>query len=165
MDALSAGFAAVGCAVAFFGGIALIQWVVSKGEGQKRQLEHDLRLKALELGQPLPDADIARANAERSRAAAAGAVGILVPLFMAGAAAGSTVLVFSYSTDDPSLRIPLVAIIWGVCGLVSLVAVTLTLTALLHRGTPSIKKGPPSMEHGDHPDKASAAFTERPTGV
>jgi hypothetical protein len=163
VDGLSTSIAAVGCAVAFFGGIALIQWVVSKGEAQKRQLEHDLRLKALELGQPLPDADIARANAERSRAAAAGAIGILVPLFMAGAATGSTALVFQYSTDDSSLRIPLFAIVWGMCGVVSLVAVSLTLTALLRRGTSISKAGISGTDNRGSLDKESAAFTERPT--
>src|SRR5262249_41703308 len=88
----------------FFGGLALLVWVSHKGKGEKkrlkherelqqRQMEHAERLKALELGLPLPDAEVARANADRSRYWAAGLVGVLVPLFMTGAAAGTTAII------------------------------------------------------------------------
>ena len=160
MDAFAASIAAVGCAVAFFGGIALIQWVTSKGEAQKRQLEHDLRLKALELGQPLPDADIARANAERTRAAAAATVGTLVPLFLIGAAVGATVLVLHFTTEDPHARGGMLTAIWIVCGVVCLVTVIKALNALGRRHesmAPVTGSGPRRSA-----DRESAAFTERP---
>jgi hypothetical protein len=124
--------------VALFGGIALLVWVTQKGEEQKRKLQaerdaqqrevaHVERMKALELGQPLPDADVARANAERTRARWIGIVGLVVPLGTAGLGLVVTVLVLvlAHTTIVPAL-----GIVWGVIGLVSLVSVSLSLSNL-----------------------------------
>jgi hypothetical protein len=107
---------------AFFGGIGLIMWIDQKGKSRERELAHIERLKALELGQPLPDAAVARAQADASRARAAGATMILVPLGMAGMAVGVTPLVFIFG--GPNLHLALLCVIWGVCGLVGLVGVS-----------------------------------------
>jgi hypothetical protein len=126
------GFASALGVLAFFGGIALIVLVSGKGEVQKRQLEHAERMKALELGRPLPDADIAWAGADRGRAVAAGFIGTLVPLVLIGSALGGTAIVFTYTVDS-TWRVVLAAIIWGVCGLVSLVTVVTALGVLARR--------------------------------
>src|SRR5437762_2680342 len=117
--------------LAFFGGIALMQWVDQRGKTTQRQLEHAERLRALELGQELPDAAVARAAATSSRARAAASVGVLVPAFVLGSGVGATALILV--TASANIHLPLLCVIWGVCGLVSLVAVSSSLSALKHQ--------------------------------
>jgi hypothetical protein len=120
-------------------GAALLRWVEFKRSAAERELAHQERLKALELGQPLPDAEVARLKAESealqanlnasgNRSAGAVAACIFVPLFMAGAAVGGTSLVLIFA--NAGLHLPMVCTIWGVTGLVSLVTVTTTAAAL-----------------------------------
>jgi hypothetical protein len=150
MDLVSGGFAAGFGTLAFFGGIALLMWVSYKGEAQKREYEHAERMKALELGQTLPDADIARANADGSRARAAGTIGTLVPLATVAAAIGATALVVLNSQEYFSSRVPMLGIIWGVSGLVSVVTVVCSVSVLHRRGSRS------------HPSEGTATGNLRP---
>jgi len=99
-------------------------------EMRTREFQHAERLAALESGRPLPDAETAQATVEINRAWAAILVGLLVPAVMAGAALGGTVLVFRQ--DEPKLHLPLVCVIWGVCGLVSMVTAICALGSM-HR--------------------------------
>jgi hypothetical protein len=101
-----------------------------------RDVEQSERLRALELGQPLPDPG----ESERTRSAirAAATIGILVPLVLATAAAGVSfrileftvlpreVSVFGVTTD---LQAALFAMVWGVCGLITLITVLACLWA------------------------------------
>src|SRR5690242_4014069 len=91
---------------ALFGGIALIVWVASTAELKKKRLDqerearerefqHAERMKAVEAGYPLPDADLAFARTERVRAGVAAAVGIAVPVVALGGAVAGTALVLS----------------------------------------------------------------------
>jgi hypothetical protein len=127
-------------AIAFFGGIALVMWIDQKGKAREKELAHIERMKALELGLPLPDADIARANAEATRARAAGLTAILVPLGMAGAAVGATPLVFHSTTAN--VHLPLLCVIWGVCGLVGLVGVSVAFETPRKREKSASKQTP-----------------------
>ena len=72
MEILWGGIAGALGSLGFFGGIALLVWAGNKGEAEKkklqherelkqREMEHTERLKALELGQTLPDAEVAQA--------------------------------------------------------------------------------------------------------
>ncbi len=117
--------------LAFFGGIALLMWVDQRGKTSQRQLEHAERLRALELGQELPDAAVARAAASSSRARAAAVVGLLVPAFVLGSGVGATALILVAASAD--IHLPVLCVIWGVCGLVSMVAVSGSLGALKHQ--------------------------------
>src|SRR5438128_2605714 len=85
--------------LAFFGGLALTFWDRRKRE--ERQTAHLERAKALELGQPLPDAEIARATAEVTRARAAGLIGALVPGLMTVAA--GVISGFILSQPEPAV--------------------------------------------------------------
>jgi hypothetical protein len=125
-----------------FGGLALIVWVASRADLQKKQLlqerevkerefQHTERLKALERGVPLPDADLAAARADTARAVAAGLVAVVVPLVMVGTAVGATVIILALA--HPALHLPLVCTVWGVNGATSMVALSLSLTALRRR--------------------------------
>jgi hypothetical protein len=100
-----------------------------KNERRKGENQHVERMKVLELGLSLPDVELARCKAESGRTATAGAVGILVPFFMAGSAIGATALVLFHVHDWP-LQVALLCTVWGVCGLVSLLAVVFSLVVL-----------------------------------
>ena len=137
--------------------IVLALWL----SGRKQDQAHAERMKALELGQ-LPD--VLRASAEMSRTRAAATVGVLVPLMMAGAAAGGTALVLAQN----GLRWELTAlcVIWGVCGVVSLVTVTCSLGALRRRSPRPVTESPPvppkekpTTEPADAESKASSSVT------
>jgi hypothetical protein len=122
---------AIGCTVAFFGGLALIMWIDSKGKAREKELNHIERLKALETGQTLPDAEVARARSESSRAWAAALTAIFVSLGMVGVALGATALIFKHAA--PAIHLPLVSVVWGICGLVALVAVSVGMKSIRPR--------------------------------
>ncbi len=117
--------------VGFFGGIALLKWIEDRGNAREKELAHIERLKALELGQTLPNAEVARLKAIGSRAWAVGLTTLFVPLGMAGAAVGATALTFQRA--EPGIHLPLMCVVWGICGLVGLIAVCLGLAALRHK--------------------------------
>lgn len=148
MESISVAFAGTVGSIIFFGGIALLMWVDQRGKIRQRDLEHAERMKALEVGQPLPDSDIARAKADSTRAGVAGFIGVCVPLFMASAATITTCVTISHS-NVPWERssTALLIVVWIVSGLISLLTVVLSLVALRRRGV------------GAEPDKK---FREQP---
>jgi hypothetical protein len=123
-----AGFAAAAGTLAFFGGIALLMWVDQRGKHAQRQLTHAERLRSLELRHELPDVEVARAESRSSRAWAVALVGWLVPLLALGAGVGATALILLLASEHVHLAV--LCTIWGVCGLVSVVAVNVSLGAL-----------------------------------
>jgi hypothetical protein len=144
---------------ALFGGLALIIWVASTADLKKKQMQqeqdmkerefqHAERLKALERGVRLPDADLASARAEATRAVAAGLVGGVVPLAMAGTAVGATAIILALA--EPHLHLPLICTVWGINGGVSMVALSLSLGALRRR--------PPRPADWDRPAPAKPAL-------
>lgn len=143
MESISVAFAGTVGSIIFFGGIALLMWVDQRGKFRQRDLEHAERMKALEVGQPLPDTDIARAKADATRAGVAGLIGIFVPFFMASAATITTCVTIGTTTgpwDRSSTA--LLIVVWLVSGLISLLSVVLSLAALRRRsvGTEPGKK-------------------------
>jgi hypothetical protein len=128
MDLVGGGILGVAAVLAFFGGLALLMWIDGRNKGRERQLAHAERVKSLEMGQTLPDAEVARASASAQRAWAVGLVALLVPLGLAGTAVGATALIFIYASAG--VQLPLLCVIWGVCGVVSLVTVTTGLGVL-----------------------------------
>lgn len=125
--------------LALFGGIALLMLIDGRGKAKERELAHAERMRALERGQPLPDAEVARATSDASRAWARGLSAAVASLGMAGAAVGATALLVE--RDEPRTLLPLLCVIWGVCGLVALVAVSVGLASSRRREGPG-KKDP-----------------------
>lgn len=115
-----------------------------------RNLEHMERLRALELGQPLPNPG----ETDRSRSAirAAASIGILVPLMLTCAAVGldlvvlrlvttpSDVLFFGLRVD---LQAALFAMVWGVSCLLVLITVLASLLTAGRAGRPSPRQQQP----------------------
>jgi hypothetical protein len=107
---------------------------------QKQEQAHRERMKALEQGVL---AEVLRAQGDMTRARAAGAVGVLVPVVLAAAAAAGTGLVLSWA--DAIWRVTVLCVIWGVCGVVSLVTVTTSLD-VLRRGSRGRPRATPSAD-------------------
>jgi hypothetical protein len=97
-------------------------------QARQRELTHAERMKALELGLPLPEVEIARAQAEVVKAKADAAkfivshvMRVLLALGVAGLAVGASAIVICQG--PPSLQWPALALIWICCSLVSATAV------------------------------------------
>jgi hypothetical protein len=152
---LSAPIAWAGAVVACFLG-----YLYYRLEVQKRDQGHAERLKALETGRSLPDPELAWAGAEVNRCWAAAIVGFGVPAIMAAAALGGTLLVLRQ--EEPTrLQLPLLCVIWGVCGLVSLVAAATSLGVLCRQRPGAAASStedclPPSLRRTPVADESSA---------
>src|SRR5687768_8118848 len=105
IDLVWGGLSAAAGLLALFGGIALLMLIDGRNKAKERQLAHAERMRALERGQPLPDAEAARAWAEASRAWAAGLATTFVSLGMGGVAVGATALGFRHG--EPRAQLPL----------------------------------------------------------
>jgi hypothetical protein len=159
---MESGFAALGAAigtVAFFGFCAFAVWVDYRKKRDERQTTHEERLKALELGQVLPDGEIARATAEVTRARAAGLIGALVPTvvtLIAGIVSG-----FILNLPEPSRwegmhpKAQDLLVVWAACMPILLVTPIVALAMLRRRPSAPEAKPTPRVERG------SEAFTER----
>jgi hypothetical protein len=122
--------------------IPLVMMVLAlRGQSIKLERAHRERMKALEMGL-LPE--VLRAQGDNARTRAAGAVGVTVPLLMAGAAVGGTYLVLTWG--DLSWRLTVLCVIWGVCGVVNLVTVTTSLD-VLRRASRGLSKATPGADH------------------
>jgi hypothetical protein len=142
MDVALGGFAGALGLFGLFAGIALLAWVSNKGdsekrklnheaEQQRRQLEHTERMKALEAGYSLPDADLAQAQTDRVRAGVAAGIGITVPVVIMGGAVAATALVLSLA--NPSLHLPVLSVLWPCCAVAAMVTAVVSLGAVKSR--------------------------------
>jgi hypothetical protein len=160
-----AALAAVAGILALFGGIALLVWVEARSKVRERELAHAERIKALETGQPLPDAEVARCRAEASRAWAAGMTTTFVALGMAGAAVGATALVFQFV--ESTTQLPYFCVAWGVCGLVGLVAVSHGFRSMRRREGVRGGSGQPgeATRHAAERSAEAIRMADTPAGV
>jgi hypothetical protein len=170
MDVFLGGLAGGLGALGFFGGIALLVWVDNRVKAEKkklqlewdlkqRQIEHAERLKALEMGQPLPDGDIAAARAETNRAWAAAAVGFTVPPAMFGLSLGATAIILAMSVPDTSL--PVLCVLWAAAGATSIVAVVMSAAGVLRRGRRPEVRGTPARGNRPARNGPTTAVTEQ----
>lgn len=113
---------------AFFGGIALCVRFDQQGKTRRRELEHIERMRAIELGQPLDDAAVARNQA-------LGAIGVAVPIVSLSAAVlGSC---FALVIKEPTWQFGAIAIVWVVCGAVCLAVLPSVAARLRESPTPA----------------------------
>jgi hypothetical protein len=127
--------------LAFFGGIALIVWAAHRGKleelklrAEKQRFEHEQQMRALELGQVLPQADLARAQTDAARAGAAAFVGVMVPV-CAFVTATITTLV-DVTPEGDTKKLSFLIVVWILAAAVSLVTVVLSTLAIRGRRPP-----------------------------
>lgn len=96
------------------------------------ELRHVERMKALEMGRPLPEVEIAQAKAEevRIRATAGWAIvrvifAVIGPAAVSGIAIGATSVVLHDAS--PSMHLPLISTIWVCTAVVCLGIITASL--------------------------------------
>jgi hypothetical protein len=171
--AIAAIVAAV--AVPGFPALAFVFWLILKQSAQEQALKHTERLKALELGQPLPDAEIAQLQAENeqltaqfnavnNRLSTVTFLALAVPLIMMGAAVGGTALVLHQAAA--SLHLPLICTAWGVCGIVSVVSlVPVILVLSQRRGNPVPNEHRVAVAPGEVPEARPTAIHEKASMV
>lgn len=112
--------------------VVLAALLTYRHERRKRELEHAERMKALEAGLPLPDAEVARARA------AGVATTVIVTTALASAAVG-TWLVLPRLEHPPHL-IAALGIIWGCAAGVGVVASAAGMAAVRRSGGSSEAK-------------------------
>jgi len=101
---------------------------------EEKKLAHAERMRAIEMGHPLPDGEVARAKADAIRANAAGTIGTLVPVVALLAAAGTSLMVlrdsFVGQWHGMYPHTQLLMAIWIPAGIVSLTTVIGSLRSL-----------------------------------
>jgi hypothetical protein len=119
--------------LSFCGGAAVIflplAWLVFRHEALKREMSHAERMRSLEVGIPLPDAQVARFGALRW-------IGVGVPLAALFAAVAATW--FLVPLRESGLFLGMLGSVWVTCGVVCLVALPATLARLGERDTSGI---------------------------
>jgi drug/metabolite transporter (DMT)-like permease len=149
--------------LAFFGGIALVVWAGHHGKieelklrAEKQRFEHEEQMRALELGQVLPHAELARARSDSIRAWAATTVGVLVPVCMAVTATISTVRIVE--PPEYSKSFPILIVIWSLAAAVSLVTVVFSALAIRGRRPPQ----PPPPKEAKEAKARRTPFEDKP---
>jgi hypothetical protein len=131
-------------------------------EQRQHEMEHTERMRALELGHALPTPEVAKANADAvtAVATAAGFIGVLVPLGMAGAAYGATALIVN-SLQLEGSRGLMLFFVWGACALVSMMAIGCGLAAAgWRRPLPISTPAKPPTASPPRPNQSSTAFQD-----
>ena len=151
-------FGAIGT-TAFFAFCAFAVWVDYRKKRDDREAAHLERMKALELGYPLPDAEVARANAYASAAWAAGLIGLLVPLTVVALTLVGTIVAELNLRSGDNIAGPLI-VAWSLAAVLALVTVVRSLSVIrqLPRPTPD---APARVVAPEKPAKAvSVGFRE-----
>jgi len=164
MDGLAAAFVGSIGSVAVFSFLAFAVWIDYRKKKDERDAAHQQRMKALELGHPPLDAEIARAKAYASAAVAAGVIGVLVPiLLIALAVTGTIVAVLHYPSDVP-IAIPLI-VAWSIAASLALVAILASLNTLRRLPRPTGDVQPRSASREERGDSLSTEFLGKRLGL
>jgi hypothetical protein len=125
---------------------------------RQREMTHSERMKALETGQPLPEVEIAKAQAEsvkaRTEAAKAIAATIgraIVPLGMGGIGIGMSAVVICNSS--PALHLLALSIIW-LC--VAMVGTAAAVSGWIEKQRWDLRSVIPGLK--DHPSRPDDSF-------
>jgi hypothetical protein len=126
MESAAAGvIGAVGTTV-FFAFCAFAVWIDYRTKKDESDAAHRERMRALELGCPPLDGEIARAKAYASAAWAAGLIGLLVPLVVVGLTIAATIVAVLNASPWQNIAGPL-SMGWLIAGAVVLVTVVRSL--------------------------------------
>jgi hypothetical protein len=120
------------------------------GKNEKQlEWEHLERMKCLEQGLPLPDADLAWAKIVEQRGQQLTGVLIVGTIFLTGAPVGLTAIILALGRQMPALGlIALLAVVWCASAFVLLCLTRYAMAGLLHlkRSTQTAPPRPTSQE-------------------
>jgi hypothetical protein len=159
MDGIIAGFLGSLGTVSFFGFCAFAVWIDYRKKKDERDAAHQERMKALEMGHPPFDAEIARAKAYASAAWAAGVIGLVLPIVViVGAVAATIVAIFELRGEN--IAGPLITA-WIIAAIMVLATVIRCLATIrqLPRPTADPPTRSPATERRVGP--ASSEFHEK----
>jgi Ni/Fe-hydrogenase subunit HybB-like protein len=147
--------------LALFGFLAFAIWMDYCKKKDERDTAHRERMKALELGHPPFDAEIARARAYASAAWAAGVIGLVVPLVVVSLTVIATIVAILHEWAPwQNIAGPLI-VAWSIaCGL-SLVTIVLSLHAIRRLPRPSGEAPARDSVVGKRGDPDSGEFQEK----
>jgi hypothetical protein len=132
----------------FFAGVCVCVWLDQRGKTRRREMDHVERMRAIELGRPLDDAEVARSQA-------LGSIAVAVGISSFAAAVLATFVILTLMDADERLRI--LVVIWPLCALAGTGVAVGCVQALGRRRTP-----PPPREAAP---KGLPSPSEQVTGV
>jgi hypothetical protein len=117
-------------------------WGVNKA--LQMEMTHKERLKCLEQGMPLPDAELAWIATVRERAQQLTAITIVGTLALTGGPIGVTAIILALGRDLPAGGLfALLAVVWCASAFVLLALTRHTMAGLLHLKRPTTTPTPP----------------------
>jgi hypothetical protein len=155
----TAMFGAVG-SVALFGFLAFAIWMDYRKKKDERDAAHQERMKALEMGYPPQDAEIARAKAYAGAAWAAGLIGLVVPVVVTALAVAATIVAVLHRAPDENL-VPGLSIAWSIAAVIVLVAILRSLSVIRQLPRPNSEAQPRGPARDRRPDSSSAEYQEK----
>jgi hypothetical protein len=154
------GLASMVGAAALFGFLAFVVRIDYSKKKNESDAAHRERMKALELGYPPQDAEIAQARAYASAARAAGLVGLMVPVVVVTLAVIATIVAVLHRAPNENL-VPGLSIAWSIAGIIVLVAVLRSLSVIRQLPRPTAEKQPRVPTRDRRPDSASSEIQEK----
>jgi hypothetical protein len=164
MDGAAAAVAGSIGSVAFCSFLAFAVWIDYRKKKDERDAAHLERMKALELGHPPLDAEIARAKAYASAAVAAGVIGILVPIFVIALAVIGTIVAVLHYESNVNIAVPLI-VAWSIASGLALVTIVASLHTIRRIPRPSGDTPARSASRALRGDSSSPEFQEKRLGL
>ncbi len=162
MDGIFIGLFIVAGTVAFFAFCAFAVWADYRKKKDEREAARDERMKALEMGYPPADAEIARVQVDASAVWAAGLIGFLVPLALIGMTGTITIIIV---VNRINVDAGFIAGGLTVTGVVSLVAILRSLKVISERRSPRPERpAVPEARRRGSEDLSPAEFREKRPG-
>ncbi|HEX5269266.1 MAG TPA: hypothetical protein VFW33_02200 [Gemmataceae bacterium] len=144
--------------VALFAFLAFAIWMDYRKKKDERDAAHAERVKALELGHPPMDAEIARARAYASAAWAAGVIGLAVPLVVIALTVIGTIV--AVVKQAPNMTVPCI-VAWSIASGLSVVAIVMSLGTIRRLPRPSGDSPPRHSLVRDRGERDSGEFQEK----
>lgn len=156
MQPLAAGFFGALGSIAVFAFLSFCVWIDYRKKKDDRDASHQARMKALELGYPPLDAEVARVKAYASAVWAAGLIGLLVPMVLLSFTFAGTVVAMLSRHPGEDITVPLI-VAWSITVVTVLVIIVRSLRAILQvpRPTRDVAPGPAALDK-----RASVISTE-----
>jgi hypothetical protein len=159
MADIAAGLVGSVGSVALFAFLAFAVWIDYRKKKDEREAAHTERMKALELGHPPMDAEVARVKAYAWAAWAAGVIGLVVPVVVVSLAGASTIVAVIFWRGE-NIAGPLI-LGWSIASGLSAVAIVWSLHTIRDLPRPSAEVSPRRTVVAKDGDPASGEFQEK----